>query len=748
MSRTPPKSSFVSDSHQVHLPALTSFQRAIRYTTNMQIHEINGRAIVIGTDVYYSPNSSRTPPAPLPPRNLQYTRDPLEDCVEEFHNPQWWKTDTGYLPFLPTSPQFGSSPFNLLYNSFLETGTCRKRRVRMNSNDVLNWGRLEMTLTHIFKSFQSTYCIPDMPPIIRTSLACQETFEYPSQFLSAEKQCRNWFAIWMAMVSLGIAVAEVYDGDDENTMVPKWYSTFVQHTDEAVLAGVRQQLGQFNSWFPRAGVFLNLCNSEEQPTVDFFVRFNIPVWYPWGSAEESHALKNPSYWTRYIPPAHMLQRARSFLYVVPGPASSNIQDLEEDLHPWTVFLANRARRATGPIPTNKPAMKVFHWEKDEIGKWQRIAVLKQLRSETLAEYGKSQKVFDERTNEWDCCTDMGELDAEIGHALDDEGDEPILSTGQGLLPSAPNMSNGEVETSIHSEISHPNAALPEESAICLPARPSLADVLYLFFGFIAPPQSVCLDLPEPSDQQVKDLALGIGCSDVDSLHSYVQSRAGRYAPNFFWSISQSPWIPPPNALFDLAAGNPRAVQHRRRMKFLRQLPGGIFLFDFGREATVDWHICVTDISLALLIVRLDDELCDYNIARSLLDQGSPFWTALDSASFDIIPSPPGIPRLRLSSYQFSAEDYHMYCHDRAQVLRNPRVSRQALMHGGILWRLVMEYASAENVLTGPTSTATIHRQCRSFNIGRDRFYIDDVLTVHEIEVICGMYYVYTGKISI
>ncbi len=33
-------------------------------------------------------------------------------------------------------------------------------------------------------------------------------------------------------------------------------------------------------------------------------------------------------------------------------------------------------------------------------KWQRIAVLKQLRSETLAEYGKNQKVFDERTNEW------------------------------------------------------------------------------------------------------------------------------------------------------------------------------------------------------------------------------------------------------------------------------------------------------------------------------------------------------------
>ncbi|KJA22068.1 hypothetical protein HYPSUDRAFT_119032, partial [Hypholoma sublateritium FD-334 SS-4] len=29
--------------------------------------------------------------------------------------------------------------------------------------------------------------------------------------------------------------------------------------------------------------------------------------------------------------------------------------------------------------------------------------------------------------------------------------------------------------------------------------------------------------------------------------------------------------------------------------------------------------------------------------------------------------------------------------------------------------------------------------------GTDRFYIDDVLTIREVEVICGVYYVYTGQ---
>ncbi len=152
----------------------------------------------------------------------------------------------------------------------------------MDSNDIISWSCLEATLAQIFQSFQSTYSIPDMFRLIQTSVACQGVFEYPSQFLSAEKRCRNWFAIWMAMVSLGIAVAQVHDGDKEDTLVPKWYSTFVQHTDEALLAGIRQQLGQFNPLFSRAGVFLNMCSSEEQPTVDFFVSLNIPVWYPWG----------------------------------------------------------------------------------------------------------------------------------------------------------------------------------------------------------------------------------------------------------------------------------------------------------------------------------------------------------------------------------------------------------------------------------------------------------------------------------
>ncbi|KJA19625.1 hypothetical protein HYPSUDRAFT_204504 [Hypholoma sublateritium FD-334 SS-4] len=469
----------------------------------------------------------------------------------------------------------------------------------------------------------------------------------------------------------------------------------------------------------------------------------------------------------------MLQRARSFLNAVPGPAPSTAHESESDNQPWIVFFADRARRATGHIPTKKPPMKVYHWEKDDNGQWQRTAVLKVLRNETLDEYGHNQKVFDERSNEWDCCTDMGELDAAERQALYEE-DDPILPIGRGPLPSVPDnlvsspvllqvsrpspppfMHDNSVNPSflpssapapadIDSETDHPIAS-SEEFAAYLPEQHSPADVLRLFFGFVAPPPSVRLHLPDPTEHQVKDLALGVGCANLDLLASYVKTSAGRYAANFFWSLSQSPWIPPSNVLFDLARGNSQSIQHRRRMRFLRQLPGDIYLFDFGKEATVEWHICVSDISLALLIIRLDDNLCDYDIARALLNQGSPFCTVMDSVPFPIVPCPPGISRVRLSSYQFSAEDYKTYRRDSAELLRSPRVARQALMRGGILWRLAMEHASFQDVLAGPTIVATIQHRCRSFVGGADRFFIDDVLTMNEVEVICGVYCVYTGQ---
>ncbi len=749
----------------------TSFQTAIRYSSLAAIHEETARAIVLGTDIYYSPNSSQTPKLPPLPSVSQFVRDPLKDSIEEFHNPQWWTMETGYLPFIPTSPHFGSPPFHVLYNEPMETGHALKRRVQMDSSNVLNWKRLETSLAHLFKSFQSMYSIPDMPPIIETSLACQATFEFPSQFTSAEKRCRNWFSIWMAMISFGIAVAQVSDKDSDSTPLPKWYRIFSHHTDESTLSDIRSQLGQFNPWFPRAGVFIDLCSPQEQPSVDFFVRFKIPVWYRWGVTEESHARQNPSFWSKYIPPAHLLQQARSFLMAAPAvrhdSAVSKERSAAED-RPWEVFFANRAQRATGPMPKKKPTLKVYHWEKDDHDNWARIRVLRRLNQETLGEYGRKQKVFDERTNEWDCGTELGELDAEELQAASWEEEvwenEVILpavtcpppqppeslSASSEIVPSCSpvSMPVSAEATTLSKPDQQGGSCSREVFADYLPDQHSPADLLRLFFGFVAPPPSVRLHLHPPSEQQIKDLTLAVGCSNIELIREYVNTLSGRYAPHFFWAMSQFPWVPPSNVLFDLAVGNPRSLKYCKRLRFLHKLPAGSYVFDFQAESTLQWKICVDDVSVALSIVRQDENMCDYQIALALLDQGSPFRTVLQVPRFTLKPPVCGIPRLRLSTYKFSADDYKLYCHERAELLRNPRIARQALMRGGIMWRLAIENASIQDVLAGPTATATTQHQCMSWTSKSGKFYIDDTLSTHEADVISGVYHVYTGKIQI
>ena len=514
----------------------SAFQTAISYSGGsggQSVHKPSGRVTVLGSDVFYSPNCSRVPPRPPPPAQT-YVRDPLKDSVEEFHCPHWWSLQVGYLPFLPLSPNLHCPPFHVLFNNPVGVGP-RRIRIQMDSSDILNWNRLENALSQFSQSLQSSYSIPPMSPIIETSLASHISFELPSQFRTAEKCRRGWFSLRMAMISLGIAVAQISDRESDSNEVPQWYKTLAWHLeehrrldepwhlDEHTMSEIRQQLGQFSLTYPRAGVFIDLSDSQIQPTVEFFVRCGIPVWYPWGTTEESLARKNPRHWTKYIPPSHLLQRAHSHAVL---EVSASVGESSDHDKPWEAFFAERQRRITGSMPLRKPAMKVYHWEKDAFGQWSRVQVACQIQLDTLADYGTRQKRFDQRTNEWDCCTEMGEPDAAEMQVANWENldNDPISPLG-----TRPVVSLGVPEPPIQTTTipSHTTAAAVSSSAAgahsmslatnfrtmrdnYIPEEHSPADILRLVYGFVAPPPSVRLHLSPPSEQQVKDLAWGAG----------------------------------------------------------------------------------------------------------------------------------------------------------------------------------------------------------------------------------------------
>ncbi|KJA15796.1 hypothetical protein HYPSUDRAFT_207584 [Hypholoma sublateritium FD-334 SS-4] len=435
---------------------------------------------------------------------------------------------------------------------------------------------------------------------------------------------------------------------------------------------------------------------------------------------------------------HLLQLAHSFLIAAPTPKPTAESD--ED-RPWLAFFLERERRATGPPPKRKPTLKVFHWDKDHgTGKWTRTPVIRRLNHETLGDYGKKQKHYDERTNEWDVATEMGEKDAEELQAdfWEEGDDEPILPIG--IRPASPPKVGALAGSSsvygaegAWGEDYHPDVHSP-------------GDILRLLYGFVAPSASAHLVLPPATDQQIKDFALGVGFESTDVTKEYAQTPVGKAGVHFFWALSQFPCAPPPNILFDLASGNPRSLKYCRRLKFLRRLKERTFIFDFQGEATVEWKICIEDVTLALMILRMDEDLSDYDIARTLLNQGTAFRTVLHRSHLRVGTSQAkSIPRLRLSDYLFCKTDYDSYCHERDDILTNHRVARQALKRGGILWRLAVESATFLDVLTGPTSIATLQHWCTSLIADPTNIWIDDALDESEAEIISGVYHVYTGQ---
>ncbi|KAF6744866.1 hypothetical protein DFP72DRAFT_1093052 [Ephemerocybe angulata] len=86
---------------------------------------------------------------------------------------------------------------------------------------------------------------------------------------------------------------------------------------------------------------------------------------------------------------------------------------------------------------------------------------------------------------------------------------------------------------------------------------------------------------------------------------------------------------------------------------------------------------------------------------------------------------------------FDTEDYTIYVRQVCSILKTrPGIARAALMRGGIVWRLTMEYVSPDDVLCGPSQSAMEGEGIVRRN-GTGGFLVDDALQVQEVEAICG-----------
>ncbi|KAJ7099600.1 hypothetical protein C8R43DRAFT_907503 [Mycena crocata] len=159
------------------------------------------------------------------------------------------------------------------------------------------------------------------------------------------------------------------------------------------------------------------------------------------------------------------------------------------------------------------------------------------------------------------------------------------------------------------------------------------------------------------------------------------------------------------------------------------------------------YILLESATTTLEIVRQGWGPSLQDVISNLLRRGVPFFTC-----FRCDEVPTGKPGgrnpysglgFRPENYKPDHHDYQTYVALRSVFLQSPR-GRAALLSGGIIGRLARALVPDEEVLRGPSDDATINGICL-WDGHSQQAYWDDTLTEQEIDLICGVYRIYTGR---
>jgi hypothetical protein len=172
------------------------------------------------------------------------------------------------------------------------------------------------------------------------------------------------------------------------------------------------------------------------------------------------------------------------------------------------------------------------------------------------------------------------------------------------------------------------------------------------------------------------------------------------------------------------------------------------MFDFHDARTVPWNLAVQSAAAALYVCRLDDAMSEEDIALDLAQEGIPFRTLQHRDSLPEMQrswyASTYVP-MRLSGHVFDQSDHDFFRHQSREILGLPR-ARAAIMRGGFSRRIALEYISVGEVVKGPIG---IYEDPAHMFVAKDRVgneYIDDDLTTQELEVLCGLFSTFTGKL--
>ena len=268
--------------------------------------------------------------------------------------------------------------------------------------------------------------------------------------------------------------------------------------------------------------------------------------------------------------------------------------------------------------------------------------------------------------------------------------------------------------------------------------------------------------PRLDKRSQKDLAAAFGMDHMTGLLSPEEEEAAQHWVNAIraedWSapVLESCWdLRPTGNLFMMRRSSAVVVKTgisvEPRTTLIRDHPR-VFLFRYSSDdPTQTWSLLITA-PIVLFLMRRPDIRTSRDAVACLLGVGAAFNTVVQRDSLPAGAHPK--PATRATTFYRhhdempDARDYPQYRVKFLELIHQPH-ARVALMMGGIVWRLTMEFMSESDalwqhcvslVMDGPTEDAYYQPPLTAEGD------VDDGLSQDELNTICGLYKVYTGKL--
>ena len=754
----------------------------------------NGRVQVLNGRVFFSPNCSRTVEYPppirdetggkpnpfLPSHQQNGRRNYFELDITKYASPRWWTPAFGWISFFPLTPSFCGPIFEKLFMPRSHHHVFDEERGVYSIPLSLSnkWLRVDRDLSDAVYLIRRHYQLPFVYPINTFSFGYSKDHKRSGALHMALRRGRDWFVVWMALLSYVIAGAEnIYPSVKDSVILAKasWYDILLNHFDAQWLDALHAStVCSFSPHTPRAGVFLELeVFNSYQPLPEFFCWFHVPVWYPWNSVIARR-------YEHLAPLPHQLQEGTTFLTKSPHTSTSTpIPSLPplagsstQSKHiTWAEFILKRKQRYEERVKKETPqqqllrlarlrnppkvSAKVFEWQDDDNGDLCQQAVPMKMCEDVLSTYPAYQIYYDPIENEYDCCEEYdsgasgGSLeddDTDDGVSWDDVGVDMNQADDNRILPSR--VPSPDVETSDTwnlQSVEAPNPKSPDNFIA------EVHRILFVHFGYT--PVIPVPTFPEPVLKTQPDRRrfmrfLGID-TKVELIPAFETAQISA-AATFIGclhtkgsSISVDEW--------DLSRENRQSIFFSARLKALRCVGQDLFMFDFKDRSTVKWKLTVTTAAHALLVCRLDSQLDESDLAYYLLQNGIPFHTLQLSTTLSRSPisrHPPFVIPFRPAKYDFTWRDYEAFRQQCHVIFNQPR-GRAALLRGYYPWRLAINEISFSSVISGPSGWSTDPEEMLVVNFPETgEEFIDDKLTEIELKLLTGMYKTSTSVYSI